>query len=104
MQNTSHKVVNCGTIYTYARCSQFGQLAHAFQKVVPKVLRHSKDLSSSTRFQMMTSHTFAYVLISILKMTVHLVLSPFISKTKAVRYQETMDLLLSLHEDIFSPK
>lgn len=54
--------------------------------------------------QMTTSQTFPYILISILKMTVHLVLSVFISKNKGSKVSAAMYVFLSLQEDIFSPK
>lgn len=75
VQKTLHKVAHCGTLYIYGRCSQFGQLARAFQKDVPEILKHSEDLSSFTRPQMMLSHTFIYVLTLTLNSTIHLVLS-----------------------------
>lgn len=89
-------------LYIHGRVSHFEQLPHAFQKDVPEVLKDAKDLSSSTGPHMMTSQPFTCILISTLKKTIHLVLSLFISKTKAVRYQETMDLLLSLQEHMCS--
>lgn len=64
-------------------------------------LRDSEDLSSSVRSQMMTSQTFTYILTSILKRTIHLVFSQFISKNEGGKVSAAMDLLPSLQEDIF---
>lgn len=82
VQKTPHKVVDCGTLYVWGRCSQFGQLAHACQKDGPEIFKDSKALSPFTRPQMMRSHAFAHALIFTPNMPIHLALSLLTPKNK----------------------